>query len=103
MIYCPLGAPHIPGVVSACKADNHNDRTISTAFTPYEPKFGDGRTGATQKQILAGLELNYKPSDTIDITSVTSFYKSKFRLSNSSRAILSCRSCSSASALVCRR
>ncbi|MEJ7935384.1 TonB-dependent receptor [Sphingobium sp. AN558] len=80
IVNCPFGSTQFPGIVSDCKANNRNERTdnISTVFTPYEPKFGDGHTRAAQEQILAGLELNYKLSDSIDLTSVTGFYKSKF-------------------------
>ncbi|WP_340314879.1 TonB-dependent receptor [Rhizorhabdus argentea] len=80
IVNCPFGTTQLVGVVSDCKANNHIERTdnISTAFTPYEPAFGDGRTRAEQEQILAGLELNYALSDSLDLTSVTGFYKTKF-------------------------
>ncbi len=81
VVNCPTGRSQLAGVVSDCKADRRINRTdnVSTAFTPYEPAFGDGHTYSKQRQILVGLELNYKPSDAIDLTSVTGFYQAKFR------------------------
>ena len=79
-VNCPTGSSQYPGVVSDCKPDNRTNRTdnIGTAFTPYDARFGNGQTYGKGHQILAGLELNYKPSDTIDLTSVTGFYQSRF-------------------------
>lgn len=80
IINCPYGANQLAGIVSDCKADERNNRTdnIGTSFTPFESKFGDGHTYAKQKQILAGLEMNYALSDVIDLTSVTGLYWTKF-------------------------
>lgn len=77
VVNCPTGMSQLVGVVSDCKADNRTNRTdnIGTAFTPYEPRLGDGELFSKSNQILAGLEMNYKLSDTIDLTSVTGFYR----------------------------
>ncbi|MEJ7936142.1 TonB-dependent receptor, partial [Sphingobium sp. AN558] len=82
VVNCPTGTTQLVGVVSDCKADRRTNRTdnIGTAFTPYESGFGDGRTYGKQRQILVGLEMNYKPSDTIDLTSVTGFYQAKTKI-----------------------
>ncbi|WP_340318179.1 TonB-dependent receptor [Rhizorhabdus argentea] len=79
VVNCPTGTTQLVGVVSDCKADNHNNRTdnIGTVFTPYEPRFGNGETFSKSDQILAGLEMNYKLNDAIDLTSVTGFYRNK--------------------------
>ena len=79
-IYCPFGTTQLVGVVSDCKADKRVNRTdnIGTIFTQYEPNFRDGETYAESDQILAGLELNYKLGDAIDLTSVTGFYRNMF-------------------------
>ncbi|MBB4640827.1 TonB-dependent receptor [Rhizorhapis suberifaciens] len=81
MVNCPFGTTQLVGVISDCKADNRIARTdnIGTLFTPYEPHFRDGQTYAIQEQTLAGLELNHKLRDTIDLTSVTGFYRSTFK------------------------
>ena len=80
IVNCPTGTVQLTGVIGDCKADNKVNRTdnVSTAFTPYEANFGDGHTWSKQNQILAGLELNYKLSDSINLTSVTGFYKVDF-------------------------
>lgn len=81
VVSCPTGTSQLPGVVSDCKANNRINSTdnIGTIYTPYNTKFGDGHTFGRQEQILVGLELNYKFSDAIDLTSVTGFYHSKFK------------------------
>ncbi|MEJ7935420.1 TonB-dependent receptor [Sphingobium sp. AN558] len=81
MVHCPYGTTQLVGVISDCKADGRIARTdnIGTLYTQYEPNFRDGQTYAIQEQTLAGLEMNYKLSDTIDLTSVTGFYQSTFR------------------------
>ncbi|MEJ7926692.1 TonB-dependent receptor [Sphingobium sp. AN641] len=84
MVNCPYGTTQLVGVISDCKADDRIARTdnIGTLFTQYEPNFRDGQTYAIQEQTLAGLELNYKLSDALDLTSVTGFYRSTFRHSD---------------------
>ncbi|WP_340318174.1 TonB-dependent receptor [Rhizorhabdus argentea] len=81
VVACPLGISQLQGIVSDCKANNRNNRTdnVGTVFTPYEPGFRNGETYAEQEQILAGLELNYALTDTIDLTSVTGFYRSNYK------------------------
>ncbi len=81
MVNCPYGITQLVGVISDCKADSRIARTdnIGTLFTQYEPHFRNGQTYAIQEQTLAGLELNYKLSDTMDLTSVTGFYRSTFK------------------------
>lgn len=79
IVKCPYGANQLPGIAIDCKPDERNNRTdnIGPRFTPFQSKFGDGHTWLKQHQTLAGLELNYKLSDAIDITSVTGLYHTK--------------------------
>lgn len=71
---CPLGGPQTGGV-DDCRANG----TVSSAdaganFAGLDPSFDGRGTFLTQKQVLTGLEMNYRPSDTITLTSVTGYY-----------------------------
>lgn len=71
---CPFGSPQ-SGSVDDCKA---NGKAINVGSGPVvgtiNPLFGDGHNFLRQNQVLSGLELNYKISDNLQLTSVTGLY-----------------------------
>ncbi|WP_157219426.1 TonB-dependent receptor [Flavisphingomonas formosensis] len=73
-IFCPQGSPQT-GITDDCRA---NDHVINPGSGPVvgtiNPKFKDGRNYLNQDQVLAGLEMNYHPSDNLTVTSVTGLY-----------------------------
>ena len=77
LISCPTGKPQ-SGQIDDCTG---NDRVSVGALGPNfgkrAPSFGDGEMRGSQKQILAGLEMNYHPSDQLTLTSVTGLYHLK--------------------------
>lgn len=84
---CPLGRPQtsigFPAglYVDDCKADgrvtngNFNAANLEALFP--EVDWNGGETFMKQYQFLAGLEMNYKLSDALTLTSVTGFYKQR--------------------------
>lgn len=79
-IYCPLGAPQLPigvgGSGENCKAD---DRLSYSGYGPDLKQFGlgirDGEPDLQQGQLLSSLEMNFRPTDTMTLTSLSSVYK----------------------------
>jgi len=72
-VYCPLGAPQL-GDVDSCTPGNRTSHAASgPTFATLTP-FLDGGEYLTQRQILSSLELNYKLTDALLLTSVTSVY-----------------------------
>ncbi|MFC4595486.1 TonB-dependent receptor domain-containing protein [Sphingobium tyrosinilyticum] len=78
--YCPFGIPQLPlgvnGSGENCKVDN------KVAYGGYGTSFaalgaGDGNPKVDQKQILSSLEMNYRPSDSLTFTALTSLYTAK--------------------------
>jgi iron complex outermembrane recepter protein len=71
-IYCPFGAPQF-GTVDDCRADKYNSKGIpGTAVAALDPNFlADGQAYGTVTQNLGGLEINYKLTDALLLTSVT--------------------------------
>jgi len=77
---CPLGARQTGSGVP-CGIGNFATNSSSGPFVGTIPAtlnfFGDGQNFQDQQQILAGLELNYRPSDVWTLTSVTGFYRTQ--------------------------
>lgn len=79
-IYCPRGIPQLAlgarAAAETCKAD---DKVSYTGFGPNFQGLGlnDGDPVLDQQQLLSSLELNYRPSETLTFTSLTSIYKAK--------------------------
>lgn len=76
VVYCARGSVsqfNIPQI--DCVPDNrvYNVNT-GTIATSKQYRFGDGKNNFLQNQILTSLELGYRPSDTISLTSITSLY-----------------------------
>jgi iron complex outermembrane receptor protein len=73
-VSCPFGTPQ-SGSIDDCKP---NGKSITPGSGPVvgtiNPVFGDGENFLRQKQLLSGLELNYKLSDNVQLTSVTGLY-----------------------------
>lgn len=73
-VYCPLGTPQL-GDIDNCQADNRTSHAVSGPnFRVLDP-YLDGGEYLTQSQILSSLEMNYKLTDDLLLTSVTSAYK----------------------------
>lgn len=76
--YCPFGTPQIPFGTNDygedCKAD---DRISYSGWGPNFVAFGlgGGEPFLKQTQILSSLELNFRPSDKLTVTSLSSLYK----------------------------
>ncbi|MEC3909546.1 TonB-dependent receptor [Sphingobium sp. CR2-8] len=79
-VYCPFAIPQLAlganRASETCKADN---KVSYTGFGPNFQRFGlnDGDPVLDQQQLLSSLELNYRPSDLLTVTSLTSLYKAK--------------------------
>lgn len=73
-INCPFGQPQ-SGITDDCKA---NGTGINPGSGPVvgqlNPLFRDGHNYQNQDQVLSGLELNYKVSDTLTLTTVSGLY-----------------------------
>lgn len=90
----PNGIPHYGNALNAdgvrvptmmggpdnCKADDEIVRAdMGTQFgSTVWPAFGDGVPTAKQKQTLAGLELNYDIMETLELSSITGYYKTRY-------------------------
>lgn len=76
IVDCPLGVPQGGYALDGCRADDKVS-TGSIGTIPgqiYDARFGDGDTFLKQRQILAGLELNWRPMDALTVTSMTGYY-----------------------------
>lgn len=63
------------GDVDDCRANDIVRRgNIGSGYAALDPGFRDGRPYHVQKQLLTSLEMNYRPSDVLTATSVTSYY-----------------------------
>ncbi|TNF05907.1 MAG: TonB-dependent receptor [Sphingomonadales bacterium] len=71
---CPFGSPQ-SGSINDCKP---NGKAMNAGSGPVvgtiNPIFGDGHNFLRQNQVLGGLELNYKLSDNLQLTSVSGLY-----------------------------
>ena len=77
LIDCPLGNPQL-GNVDECRPNSKVTRGVmGPAFGQVDPIFGDGDTYVKAKQALTSLEMNYKLSDDITLTSLSGFYQYK--------------------------
>lgn len=75
LVSCPLGVPQGSTAVDDCKADDQvTTGSIGPNFGNTDARFGDGDTFFHQRQILGGLEMNYKLNDNLQLTSVTGYY-----------------------------
>ncbi len=73
-ISCPFGAPQ-SGSIDDCRPNGHSITPGSgPVLGTINPIFGDGRNFLRQNQVLGGLELNYKLSDDVQLTSVSGLY-----------------------------
>lgn len=58
-----------------CRANSTLTRAnIGTGYAALDPYFGDGRPKNVQRQVLSSLEMNYSLTDTLKLTSLTSYY-----------------------------
>lgn len=81
-VYCPLGAPQLAigtnGSGENCKAD---DKISYSGYGPDLKQFGlgisDGEPDLRQGQLLSSLEMNFRPTDTMTLTSLSSVYNTK--------------------------
>jgi len=77
LIDCPTGSPQLGGV-NECSL---NDRKVRADPGPvlagYNPGFRDGQAYLEQKQWLSSLDLNYRPGDTLKLTSISSYYSTE--------------------------
>lgn len=75
-VYCAFGTPQVPLAFSGenCKADN---KISFTDFGSNFAAFGVSKPVLKQKQILSSLEMNYRPSDKLTVTSLSSLYSAK--------------------------
>ncbi len=72
-VYCPLGKPQL-GDIDNCRPDNLTSHATSgPSFATLTP-FLDGGEYFRQEQVLSSLEMNYKLTDAMLLTSVTSLY-----------------------------
>lgn len=79
-VYCPLGKPQL-GDPSNCQPGNLTDHAVSGPnFAAVDP-YLDGGEYLFQEQILSSLEMNYKLTDSLLLTSVTSWYYVHFNSS----------------------
>ena len=74
-VACPLGTPQSSSAPENCIADGFTTVTdnIGTAFQVHNPAFRQ-ETFLISKQVLSGLELNYKLNDHFTLSSITGFY-----------------------------
>lgn len=79
-VNCPLGRPQgTPASVAAienCKADDQVTASdnIGPNFAAVDPRFGT-ETYLKSDQLLGGLEMNYRLSDQLTLSSITGYYK----------------------------
>ena len=77
---CPLGAPQLQVYAGNATGDCKLDRFVvdanispeAAAAAPYYLR--DGKPYFEQKQFLSSLQMNWRPTDTLTLTSVTAFY-----------------------------
>lgn len=81
-VSCPLGRPQ--GTLAAfagvenCRADGHSTASdnIGPNFQNVDRRFGT-ETFLRSKQTLAGLEINYDVTETVQLSSITGYYKAR--------------------------
>ena len=76
LVSCPLGVPQLGGPEN-CRADNQLVRADPgpNFGRVLSPIFGDGSSYLHQSQFLAGLEMNYRLTDTLRLVSSTGYYE----------------------------
>jgi iron complex outermembrane receptor protein len=76
LVACPNGTPQ-SGQIDDCRGDDKvSVGALGPNFGRRAPGFGRGDLRGDQKQTLIGLEMNYKPSETLTVTSLTGYYGS---------------------------
>ena len=75
--YCPTGASQLGnGITTDCKLDrNFTSVRLPASAAALNPLFGDGTPFARSRQFLGSLSLDYKPVETLTISSVTGYYR----------------------------
>ncbi|WP_439569798.1 TonB-dependent receptor [Sphingopyxis sp.] len=75
-VACPFGAAQLGiGTNDDCTANDTIVRAdIGTNFGVLNPIYRDGVPYLDQKQYLAGLEMNFRPSDSLTLTSQSSYF-----------------------------
>ncbi|MEY4529226.1 MAG: hypothetical protein RL768_2945, partial [Nitrospirota bacterium] len=80
LISCPAGASQT-GIPGQCKPGKRVSNASSGPVVGTLPAtlnaFGDGQPFQNQRQFLGGLEMNYRPTDEITLTSMTGYYSAK--------------------------
>lgn len=79
LVACPGGAPQT-GAIDDCRADDQvSVGALRPNFALRYPAFAknNGELRGVQSQVLIGLEMNFRPSDVLTITSLTGYYRSK--------------------------
>jgi len=76
LIFCPNGAPQ-SGAIDRCRKDRYvMNAGPGAELAAFNPGFRDGKNYTDLTQMLSSLEMNYRPTDRLRITSVTGFYDS---------------------------
>ncbi|WP_340317967.1 TonB-dependent receptor [Rhizorhabdus argentea] len=80
LVFCALGSVNQFNIPEAdCTPDDRiYNLDTGTVATSRQYRFGNGKNDFLQHQILTSLELGYKPTDQLSLTSITSLYKVNF-------------------------
>ncbi|MFC4595496.1 TonB-dependent receptor [Sphingobium tyrosinilyticum] len=79
-IFCPMGASQYGDPQIECVPDSrYQHSNVPPSFVAIDTNFGDGRTYLKMDQLLAPLSIDYELSDSLTLSSVSSFYSLKQR------------------------
>lgn len=76
-VNCPLGTPQTGGVDDCTANSTVSWANANVIPAGFDSRFTPNHTFLAQNQLLAGLEMNYHPSDTVTLTSVSGYYRAK--------------------------